>query len=137
MIRLKINREAEWLDLPGGVRVRVKPCTTGLYRAAMRDATASRDAGADSDEEFAYLFAKALARRAIIAWEGVLDSDGEDIQPFAAGVDALIDLPPIGEAFMEKYVFPARLLDAEKNASAPAPNGSSVAGADTATVALN
>ena len=46
------------------------------------------------------------------------------------GIDALLDIWPIFEAFQTKYVARAMILDAEKNASPLLPNGTS-AGAET------
>jgi len=44
----------------------------------------------------------------------------------------LLDLWPIAEAFERLYLGPALLLDDEKNACAPAPNGTSVGARDIA-----
>jgi len=37
-----------------------------------------------SEEERALVFAKALARRAVLAWEGIGDADGNPIAPHSA-----------------------------------------------------
>ena len=58
---------------------------------------------------------KALARLAIQEWNGVGDADGEPTQVTPEGIDALIDLWPIAEAFERLYLAPALLLDEEKN----------------------
>jgi hypothetical protein len=76
-----------------------------------------------SDEERAVAFAKALARRAVLAWEGVGDADGNPIDPSAEAVDALLDIWPIFEAFQLTYVSKGLLLEQEKNASALSPSG--------------
>jgi hypothetical protein len=83
-------------------------------------------------EEAALLMAKALARRAILAWEGIGDADGNPIEPSLEAIDALLDLWPAFEAFQTLYVAKALLLDAEKNGSAPLPTGRSVGAKATA-----
>jgi hypothetical protein len=50
----------------------------------------------------------------------------------AEGIDALLEVWPIFEAFQAVYVSKALLLDAEKNASAPLPTGTSAGAAATA-----
>ena len=48
------------------------------------------------------------------------------------GIDALLSLWPIFEAFNLHYVSRGMLLDAEKNGSAPSPTGTSVGATATA-----
>ncbi len=132
MIRLDLKREPHWLDLGHGVRVHVRPCTTALMMAARAEAQRSvplsaNEAQAGAGERTAALV-KALGRLAIEAWEGVAGEDGEPAPVAADNVDALLDLWPMAEAFERLYLGPALLLDEEKNAFAPAPNGTSAAG---------
>ncbi len=61
-------------------------------------------------------FLKVLGRLAIEAWEGVGDAAGEPAAVTPEGIDALLDLWPLAEAFERLYLGPALLLDAEKNA---------------------
>ncbi|MFO1156624.1 MAG: hypothetical protein U1E43_07595 [Rhodospirillales bacterium] len=110
MIRLDLKREPYWLDLPGGVRLRVAPCSTHLMMAARQqiDGFAGVDRGA--------ALVRALARVAILEWEGVGDADGNPVEPTPEHIDALLDLWPIAAAFERDYLAPAVMLDAEKNA---------------------
>ncbi len=78
-----------------------------------------------SDEERALVFAKAIAKIAILDWDGVGDTEGNAIKPSPEHIDALLDIYPVFEAFQLRYVSKGLLLDAEKNVSAPLPNGSS------------
>jgi hypothetical protein len=78
---------------------------------------------------------KALGRMTILDWEGVGDAAGEPVPVTLDGADALLDLWPMAEAFERLYLGPALLLDDEKNAFAPAPNGTSAAGPVTAATA--
>ena len=87
------------------------------------------------DEERAVAFAKALARRAVLAWEGIGDTEGNLIDPSPEAIDALLDVWPIFEAFQLTYVSKGLLLEQEKNASALSPTGPSAGAIDTARVA--
>lgn len=67
--------------------------------------------------------AKALARLVVEDWEGVGDADGNPVPVNPEGIDALLDILPLFEAFQLRYVSKGLLLDEEKNGSAPLPNG--------------
>lgn len=123
MLRLDLTQAPSWLDLVPGVRVQLRPLTTALMVSVQRD-PAVRDLPEDApDEVRAVAAAKALARRAILAWEGVGDGDGQTIPVTPEGIDALLEIWPIFEAFQSGYVAKSLLLDAEKNASSPLPSG--------------
>lgn len=49
-------------------------------------------------------------------WEGVGDEDGKPLPLTPEGIDALLELWPIFEAFQSTYIAGALILDAEKNA---------------------
>jgi hypothetical protein len=83
-------------------------------------------------EERAVAFAKALARRSVLAWEGIGDADGNPIDPSPAAIDALLDAWPIFETFQLTYVSKGLLLEQEKNASALSPNGPPAGASGTA-----
>ena len=132
MIRIKLSPEPQWLDLCHGVRLQLLPLTTALMVATRSDpAVQALDPDASNDSRAA-VFAAALARRAIVDWDGVGDADGTVIAVSPEGIDALLSLWPIFEAFNLHYVSPGMRLDAEKNGSAPLPTGTSVGA--TATV---
>jgi hypothetical protein len=133
MIRLDLKREPYWLDLAPGVRIRVRPCTTALVMAARTSMIAGGEGDDDSARGAAML--KALAGVAIIDWEGIGDEAGAAIPPSPERIDALLDLYPAFRAFETAYFLPALVLDEEKNASAPAPNGTSAAAPNTAAAA--
>ena len=125
MLTLDLSNAPQWCDLIPGVRVRLRPLTTALMVSARGDpAIADLPEGA-ATEEAALAMAKALARRAILGWEGIGDVDGNPIEPSPEAIDALLDIWPAFEAFQTSYVAKALLLDAEKNASAPLPSGGS------------
>jgi hypothetical protein len=132
MLRLNLAREACWLDLALGVRVKVEPLTTAIMVAARTDQAVRAIAPGTPDDSIAVIFAKAIATRAIVDWEGVGDADGAPIPISPEAIDALLDLWPIFEKFQTAYVAKGLELEAEKNVSPPSPIGSSVGVKDTA-----
>lgn len=135
MLRLNLAREAEWLDLALGVRVKVEPLTTAIMVAARTDQAVRTIAPSTPDDSIAVIFAKAIAARAIVDWEGVGDADGTPIPVSPEAIDALLNLWPIFEKFQTAYVAKGLELEAEKNVSAPLLTGSSVGATATATPA--
>lgn len=120
MLRLNLSNEPRWLDLGHGVRLLVEPLTTAIMLAARSDpAIVAAAAGAErsaSNDDLARIVAKAVARIVVKNWEGVGDEDGEPMAISYDGIDALLELWPIFEAFQTKYIAGALILDAEKNA---------------------
>lgn len=126
MLKLNLDkREDEWVDLGHGVRLLVEPLSTAIMLAARND-PAVRDLAGDpaqdedgddaaQDEAVAVVVAKALARLVVKDWEGVGDEQGAPIALTPEGLDALLDIWPIFEAFQTRYVAGAMLVDAEKN----------------------
>ena len=135
MLTLDLTNAPRWHDLAPGVRVQLRPLTTALMVATRTDTAVEAIPGEAFDEERAVAFAKALARRAMLSWEGIGDVDGNAIDPSPEGIDGLLDIWPIFEAFQLTYVSKGLLLEQEKNVSALSPNGPSAGTADTARVA--
>ena len=132
MIRITLSPEPQWLDLGHGVRLQLLPLTTALMVATRSD-PAVQDLAADANNDSrAAVFAAALARRAIVDWDGVGDADGAVIAVSPEGIDALLSLWPIFEAFNLLYDSRGMLLDAEKNGSAPSLTGTSAGAKVTA-----
>lgn len=149
MLRLDMTRKPAWHDMPGGVRLQLLPITTALMAEARRDpdvveALAGVPPEADeapeadpavaraADEAVAIPFAVALARLAIVEWEGVGDAKGAPVEPGPETIPALMDIWPIFEAFQTRYVQKGLLLEQEKNASAPSQPGSGAGARTTA-----
>jgi hypothetical protein len=140
MLRLNLSHEAQWLDLGHGVEILVAPMTTALMMAARKEAQGQIKLPDEPDDDatnldtdgIALAMAKAMARIAIQDWKGVGDDNGFSILVSPEGIDALLDIWPIFEAFQTKYVARAMILDAEKNASPPLPTGSSAGAQSTA-----
>ena len=132
MLTLDLTNAPQWCDLIPGVRVRLRPLTTALMVSARGDPVIADLPEGAATEEAALAMAKALARRAILEWEGIGDADGNLIDPSPEAIEALLDIWPAFEAFQTHYVAKALLLDAEKNGSALLPNGPSVGAKATA-----
>ena len=132
MIRLNLSNRPEWLDLLPGLRVLVAPLTTALMVSARADPMIDGLSEASSQEDMALAMAKAVARRAVLDWEGVGDDAGDAVPVSPEGIDALLEIWPVFEAFQTQYVAKGLILDAEKNVSAPLPNGPSAGATATA-----
>jgi hypothetical protein len=132
MLRLDLLAEPRWLDLGHDVRLLVAPLTTALMVAARSDPALEALPETASDEARALIFAKAIARIAVTAWEGVGDADGSPVPVTPDGIDALLEVWPIFETFQASYVAGGLLLDAEKNVFAPSPTGTSAGATATA-----
>ena len=126
MIRLNLTATPEWLDLAPGLRLLVGPLTTALMVSARADSAIEALPDGASQEALALAMAKAVARRAVLDWEGVGDAMGQPLPVTPEGIDALLEVWPVFEAFQTQYVAKGLILDAEKNVSAPSPNGPSV-----------
>jgi len=132
MIRLNLTAAPEWLGLAPGLRLLVGPLTTALMVSARADPAIEALPEGASQEALALAMAKAVARRAVLDWEGVGDDAGNIVPVTTEGIDALLEIWPVFEAFQTQYVAKGLILDAEKNVSAPSPTGPSAGATDTA-----
>jgi hypothetical protein len=138
VLRLNLSNALEWIDLGHGVRLQVLPLTTPVMTArkaaqdkmALPKASDPGDADSLDTDSIGLAMAKAVARIVVLDWEGVGDADGNPVAVSPEGIDALLDIWPIFDAFQTRYVARAMILDAEKNALPPLLNGNSV-GAET------
>ena len=135
MLRLNLSNTPDWLDLGHGVRVLVEPMSTAVMIAARRDPqipVLGDSMETLNNDDLALVMAKAVARIAIKEWEGVGDAKGKPVSVTPTGIDALLEVWPLFEAFQTKYVNSGFLLEQEKNVSAPLPTGSSAGAQATA-----
>ena len=132
MIRLNLTATPQWLDLTPGLRLLVGPLTTALMVSARADPAIEALPEGASQEALALAMAKAVARRAVLDWEGVGDDAGNVVPVTPEGIDALLEIWPVFEAFQTQYVAKGLILDAEKNVSAPSPTGPSAGATATA-----
>ena len=135
MIRLDLSATPEWLDLGHGVQLRVAPITTSLMTRAREEPILAELPEAASNNTRGIALAKALARVAVDDWAGVHDETDAPAELTPEGLDALLEIVPIFEAFQLRYVAPGLHLEQEKNASAPSPSGTSAGASDTAATA--
>lgn len=150
MLRLNLQKEPYWMDLPSGVRVRVRPLSTAIMNAAqslvikqikeMQEDESVLKPNLDVDSiRFGLseaLLVKALAQAAIIEWEGVMQSEGDTAaQVTQQSVAELMDIWFIGQEFWKQYTTSYFVLEVEGNASRPGVNGTTAAGLPTAPVA--
>ncbi len=125
MLRLNLAREPYWLDLGHGVRLHVEPLTTALMMAARAEPAVEALPETAGQDQLALAMAQAVARRAVLEWEGVGDAEGNPLPVSPEGVTALLEVWPIFEAFQLGYVAKGLVLEQEKNVSAPSPSGTS------------
>ena len=159
MLKLNLQKEPYWLDLPAQIKVKVKPLSTAVMSVAQhqsiqellamqQERKARLDAGADARdlpnlEDAAVrrsftetVLVKALARQAIIEWQGVMQPDNDSPADITdQTVSELMDIWFVADAFWKKYMQSLDLLELEGNGSRPAVNGTSAAGLDTAATA--
>jgi len=150
MLRLNLKKEPYWLDLPAGVRVQVRPFSTAIMSAAQSSvikqiialrelrATDATVPNVDDDEVRAglseALIIKALARGAIIAWEGVMQPESDEAATVSEQtVNDLMDIWFIAQEFWKQYTESLSLLQSEGNALRPVPHGTTGAGRAIAT----
>ncbi len=119
-----------WIDLALGVRVLHKPATPAELAAATAWARGRADEAeaalrdrlglvneTDRSNAWAGFLTVALARLCVPEWEGV---EG-DCTP--EGVGALMQVAGMAEAYLPHALSAVRAIEAEGNASAPAPSG--------------
>ena len=125
MIRLYLTTTPQWLDLAPACPCWCGPHTTALMVSARADSAIEALSEGATQEALAMAMAKAVARRAVLDWEGVGDDTGNAVPMTTEGIDALLEIWPVFEAFQTQYVAKGLILDAEKNVSAPSPSGPS------------
>ena len=118
MLKLNLSDDARWVDLAGGVRIKVKPLSSAMMLAARSNprvvALGAVD-DAEPDQALALEVAKIIGGMLIEEWEGVGDANGNPADVSQEWVDALFDIWPMFEAFQVEIVAGAMMVDAEKN----------------------
>lgn len=142
MLKLNLKTEPFWISLPGKIKVKVTPISTAIMSAAQSNARidfmaleeqqGAIDSGLRGGINESMLI-KAMARLAIVEWDGVYLADGETVAPVKREtIDQLMDIWLVAQDFFKEYVTQLRLVEFEGNDLAPAANGTSVAVAHTA-----
>jgi hypothetical protein len=151
MLRLTMDRRPRWLVLEYGVKVEVRPLSTSINEAAIAEArrrAAVFSAEADVAEKAgqpldalganganaAWLegqrqqfYAEALARYAILRWEGVADDGGNPLPVTPAAIEAFAAHPDLSLSFVAAYSRSLREVAVEGNGSALFSDGASEA----------
>lgn len=130
-----------WITLIPGVRARFDPISRPMVRRARRAAQAWAAAHPDMDadekaEGMGDAFTASIIAQGMREWEGIGDADGHPIQPGDEGaMDMFLDRALLVDAADAAYVSPWVMQDAEKNVSAPSPDGISERATQATTIA--
>lgn len=135
MLRLDLTAGPRWLDLGHGVRLEVLPLNSTMMLDVWRDPVLAELDHADPSHRVA--FVKAVARRAVVGWDGVGDLEGNPIEVTPQGIDALLDIWALYMVFNADFVNHGLTVVSEGNGSAPSRNGTSAQGATTAEPAAS
>jgi urease accessory protein UreF len=140
----RLAQKERWVELPHGVRLRVAPITT-IMVAAAQAAARKRVLDLLGKEEMPeqenlrrgvalMLTIQALGRECIRAWENVVDEEGAAVPITPGAIEVLLSHEEMAFAFFESVMNPLQAVQAEGNASGPAPHGTAAAGRNTAEV---
>ena len=155
MIRIKLKAEPFWLDIGGGASFYVKPPTTTLLETARshvrREVEMVKEAsdrlkavgatisnipdlgdGAVLLGHTLALLPEAVAKYAAMDWKGIGDEEGVALPFTPENLSRAMKVDVIARSFLAQYLETIAEVDAEKNASAPAPSGSLGTGATIA-----
>lgn len=130
MIRLNLSREPQWVDLIDGLRVKVAHASPAIMASVQQELADQVDNLEPT--EISFEAARLVARRVILDWEGVGDQDGKPVPVSDAAVDALLNVWSVAQEWQVKVMAPIMGYEAEKNGSAPSPNGGSTGARNTA-----
>lgn len=152
MLKLNLKPEPTWLEIGGGVRVKVPPLDTAILRAVEYTAwqaysalklranegddtrTLEGQTVAQLEGAFSLARVRALAGQ-IIAWEGVTDEADQVLMLTPDALDAFAAHPLAGPVFARAYDATVKPLLAEGNVSANSVNGDTEGAIDTAPAA--
>ncbi|HFD14694.1 MAG TPA: hypothetical protein ENJ38_00120 [Rhodospirillales bacterium] len=104
------------LDLPRGITVRARVVAPEADMAGMR---AYARTYAETGDEGEALLEETIevAARTIVEWSGVLDAEGNELQPDRESVRSLfVSVPDVAAAFRLRYLEARALWSAEGNA---------------------
>lgn len=133
MLRISADAAPRELELPHGVTFTVRPARSDIVIDAMAELRREGVELSDMEGAQRVVLAKALARRAVMSWTGVVDDTTGKAAPVAPEfVDAVLDDWQIFAAFEREYVLPLWQMVQEKNGSRSSRNGGSAGGGATA-----
>lgn len=148
MLRLNISRAPTWMEVVPGARVLLRPADIELVTEAQSDPAFIEALGGDElpaddvaalamdhaqKQRVGLALAIAMAKLAIIEWEGMGDENGKPVpEPHPEGIEALIRIPAFFRKFQRDYMAPAMDLAAEGNDSGASLTGTLAAVPTTA-----
>lgn len=126
------KRSRRRVDLVPGVVLEVEPVGAlqmGIARAAVAAALAKEPDRARWEAVSLDVMGRSIAQQVVVGWDGfgVTGPDGKlvPVDPTPDLIDEMMRHDALATAFMEKVIGFALLMEAEKNASAPSPTGTS------------
>lgn len=162
MFKLTTKRDPYWLELPFGVRVKMKPFCTSTINAVQYGATRQvrklkvefeelKAVGKKSSSSVNFedkdqvedlinnMIMKGYATASIIEWENVEDpnKEGSLAECTPKNIEYLVEEPKIGQALWDHIQKDLSALFDEGNFSSPGASGTSQTGLDTAVPAKN
>lgn len=127
--------DPQWINFADagipGVRVLFAPVSPLAHRDGRRVARVALaalppEAGdADRNEAMGYAYSREVIAASVRDWEGIGDAEGAALAFSPEAAQQFVGDPKLFEAADVLFVTPYLLKDAEKNASAPSPNGTS------------
>lgn len=134
MLNLDLFSGSRWIDLTGAVRIEVLPMGMTMMMEAYQDPDLPPPDDEGRRDLPEPMVIRAVARLAIVAWEGVGDGSGRAVAVSRERIDALLQVPACFMAFREKYYLAGMKVVAEGNASGSSPSGTTAGGGRPATV---
>ncbi len=156
MLKLQIKKENYKIDLGSGVVVEVRPLTSAVFFEAQsymrqklqkigsdykdrKDMGVSVEGMPDLEDENVRValseeyMVTGLAIAGIVSWEGILEADKDEVALLTPEKieELMSNFWTIAHKFGAEYNGSRELLDAEKNVSSPAPNGTLAGEQDT------
>lgn len=126
MYRVGEKKEPIWVELMAGVRVQLRPIDRTMARKARRASANFMDAphpdpeDPDRIDEAGDVMTRAILSAAIMAWEGIADSDGAPLPVTPDAIAKVLDDPILFDLLDTRFVLPWAL---EKNGLAPSHAG--------------
>lgn len=117
LIRLDLSPGDVTVAVAEGVSLTFRPFTTEIMLDAQAELADRADAEAvdamgKGEARVAYL--QAIARRALISWEGFADAKGAPLDPSPEAVDAAIALVPAVYAAINRHYFVPGILKVQE-----------------------
>lgn len=116
--------DLETLEVAKGVSLTLKPVTVAAMMLGSGASAAVYEAAAKAEEppesavttrEAVIALVRKVVHVGLVSWDGVGDADGNPAPVTTENVDLLLDYWPVHDKLDREYVYPAMVLDLEKN----------------------